>query len=69
MINLPSHKTIGRKVIQKSVATKEWISKTKVIGQNLEKLRMVQIGFAVFSAGVGFMMIAFMLSLTCSVFC
>ena len=40
-----------------------------VILQNVEKLRMVRIGFAVFSAGSAFTKIRFMLSLIFSVFC
>ena len=43
--------------------------KASVILQNVEKLRMVRIGFAVFSAGFAFTKIPFMLSLIFSVFC
>ena len=69
MKNLSLRNSIGWRVIQKSVATKEWMQKTEVIAQNAEKLRMVRIGFAVLSAGFGFMKIAFMPSLICSGFC
>ena len=43
--------------------------KTNAILQNVEKLRMVRIGFAVFSAGSAFTKIPFMLSLIFSVLC
>ena len=43
--------------------------KANVILQNLDKLRMVRIGLAVFSAGFTFTKIPFMLSLIISVFC
>ena len=67
--NLSSHSIIRRKAIQKSVSMKEWMYKTKVIAQNVQKLRMVRIGFAILSAGFGFTKIVFMLSLIYSVFC
>ena len=43
--------------------------KTNVILQNVDNLRMVRIGLAVFSAGFTFTKIPFMLSLIVSVFC
>ena len=69
MKNLSSHNTIGRKATQKSMATKEWIWKTKVISRNVEKLRMVRIYFAILSSGFAFTKIAFMLNLISSVVC